>query len=219
MTVGNVTVDTSANAQDGYWTTDTSGTLTVCQSTDSWNVHYDVSTNTLTLNGAKITGGNNIFRAGIYAATFQDQLVSLTIVLEGTNTVSGSMGIYVLEEWSTTNGGASLTITGGGSLTASGRSGIMVQGNHGNSTLTIQNANVTAQGNAYGNGVTVRSGGTNSGTHTITLSVEGGSLTARGRNGIGFDSASSVTISAVNLTVGGNAIVRGQRRDQFHLHR
>ena len=84
----------------------------------------------------------------------------------------------------------------------------MVQGNHGNSTLTIQNANVTAQGNAYGNGVTVRSGETNSGTNTITLSVEGGSLTARGGNGIGFDSASSVTISAVNLTVGGNAIVR-----------
>ena len=134
--------------------------------------------------------------------------MSLTIVLEGTNTVSGDIGIDVLEEWSTTNGGASLTITGGGSLTASGRSGIMVQGNHGNSTLTIQNANVTAQGNAYGNGVRVQSGETNSGTHTITLSVEGGSLTASGRNGIGFDSASLVTISAVNLTVGGNAVVR-----------
>ena len=209
LTVGNAIVDTSANAQDGYWTTDTSGTLTVCQSTDSWNVHYDVSTNTLTLNGAKITGGNNIFRAGIYAATFQDQLVSLTIVLEGTNTVSGDIGIDVLEEWSTTNGGASLTITGSGSLTASGsQHGIIVQGNHGNSTLTIQNANVTAQGNAYGDGVRVQSGESNSGTHTITLSVEGGSLTASGRNGIGFDSASSDTISAVNLTVGGNAIVR-----------
>ena len=153
------------------------------------------------MNGAKITGGDNPFNAGIYAA---GQNVSLTIVLQGENTItSNGYGIFVYAP-----GSASLTITGGGSLTASGRSGIMVQGNHGNSTLTIQNANVTAQGNAYGNGVTVRSGETNSGTHTITLSVEGGSLTASGRNGIGFDSASSDTISAVNLTVGGNAIVR-----------
>ena len=108
----------------GYWTTDTSGTLTVCKSTDSWNVHYDVSTNTLTLNGAKITGGYIPFNVGIYAA---GQNVSLTIVLQGKNTItSDGYGIYVS---SNSNGSASLTISGeeDGNLTASGVGGPGIQ--------------------------------------------------------------------------------------------
>ena len=38
--------------------------------------------------------------------------------------------------------------------------------------------------------------------------MEGGSLTASGSTGISFDSASSNTVSATNLTVSNNAIVR-----------
>ena len=106
-------------------------------------------------------------------------------------------------------GDASLTITGSGSLTASGDiNGINVQSNSGDATLTIQSADVTLTSNS-GNGVTVQAGSTNSsGEHTITLSVEGGSLTASGSKGISFDSASSYTVSATNLTVSNNAIVR-----------
>lgn len=213
LKVGNVTIDTS---KDGSWTTGNDGKLSeYTDSGDAWNVHYDASTNTLTLNGATITGEYNAtinpYSVGIYAPASDGQPVSLTIVLQGENEVSGgTMGIYVLEEYSTTTGGATLTIMGNGSLNASGSSnGIQVQGNHGDAALTIRSADVMAQGGTYGNGVLVQAGSsTSSGTHTITLSVEGGNLTASGNTGIGFDSASSSTISATNLTVSNNAIVR-----------
>ena len=205
LMVGNVIVDTSANAQDGYWTTDTSGTLTVCKSTDSWNVHYDVSTNTLTLNGAKITGGYIPFNVGIYAA---GQNVSLTIVLQGKNTItSDGYGIFV---YAPSTGAASLNITegeDGGSLAASGfDKGILVQSNSDDAALTIQNADVEATVTApNGYGVTVQA---DEGSDA-TLTVNGGSLTASGGSssgaGIYFYAPSS---SNIDLTVNSNAIVR-----------
>ena len=163
---------------------DSNGNLTNEGATsENYNVHYNATNNTLYLNGAKITGGNNPSDAGIYAAASQGQPVSLTIVLEGTNTVSGSMGIYVLEEWSTTNGGASLTITGGGSLTASGSDkGILVQSNSDDAALTIEDADVKAKcTSSAGDGVRVRSGESSD----ATLTVNGGSLTASGRGTYG----------------------------------
>ena len=179
--VGNVIVDTFANAQDGYWTTDTSGTLTVCQSTDSWNVHYDVSTNTLTLNGAKITGGDNLSNAGIYAA---GQNVSLTIVLQGKNTItSDGLGVFV---YAPSTGAASLNITegeGGGSLTTSGfDKGISVQSNSDDAALTIEDADVEATCTlSSGDDVRVQAGESSD----ATLTVDGGSLTAAGRGNDG----------------------------------
>src|SRR5699024_4150867 len=101
----------------------------------------------------------------------------LTIALEGTNTIAEvSMGIYVLASSESTVS-SSLTITGDGSLNANGsRNGIRVVSNSGGATLTIQNADVTSQGDTDGNGVTVRAGSSSS----AFLSVDGGSLTATG---------------------------------------
>ena len=149
----------------GYWTTGENGKLSECDdSTEpptTWNVHYEVSTNTLTLNGATITGEidtTNPSGAGIYASAFTDRPVSLTIVLQGENKVSGDIGIYVWEGHSSTTGGATLTITGdsGGSLNASGSSnggGIRVQGNNGDATLTIPaGTNLTNEGTINNSG-------------------------------------------------------------------
>ena len=205
----------------GYWTTDGEGSVTAYtgESTPTDNyIHYDADTNTLTLHNATIKKGLD-YSEGIQGGTYipgsaigvlnLNGDAELTITLAGTNTIEDvSTGIFVLAHSSYT-GDASLTITGSGSLTASGNiNGINVQSNSGDATLTIQSADVTLTSNS-GNGVTVQAGSTNSsGKHTITLSVEGGSLTASGSTGISFDSASSYTVSATNLTVSNNAIVR-----------
>lgn len=205
----------------GYWTTDSEGNVT--QYTEGGTppdnyIHYDADNNTLTLHNATIKKALK-YGEGIQGGTYipgsaigvfnQNGDAELTITLAGTNTIEDvSTGIFVLAHSSYT-GDASLTITGSGSLTASGNiNGINVQSNSGDATLTIQSADVTLTSNS-GNGVTVQAGSTNSsGEHTITLSVEGGSLTASGSTGISFDSASSYTVSATNLTVSNNAIVR-----------
>ena len=205
----------------GYWTTDGEGSVTAYtgESTPTDNyIHYDADTNTLTLHNATIKKGLD-YSEGIQGGTYipgsaigvlnLNGDAELTITLAGTNTIEDvSTGIFVLAHSSYTDD-ASLTITGSGSLTASGNiNGINVQSNSGDATLTIQSADVTLTSNS-GNGVTVQAGSTNSsGEHTITLSVEGGSLTASGSTGISFDSASSYTVSATNLTVSNNAIVR-----------
>ena len=78
-------------ANDSYWTTDANGKLTTCNATENWNVKYEYSTVTLTLKNATIIGvpdNVNTVGAGIYAASSSDP-VSLNIVLEGENKVSG----------------------------------------------------------------------------------------------------------------------------------
>ena len=214
--VGNVNV-----TNGGYWTIDSDGNVTASTAGDTLTenyIHYDAGDNTLTLHNATIKKGldyNESIQGGTYilgsaiGVFNQNGDAELTITLEGTNTIEDvSTGIFVLAHSSYTDD-ASLTITGSGSLTASGNiNGINVQSNSGDATLTIQSADVTLTSNS-GNGVTVQAGSTNSsGGHTITLSVDGGSLTASGRTGISFDSASSYTVSATNLTVSNNAIVR-----------
>ena len=205
----------------GYWTTDSEGNVNQYTEggTPSGNyIHYDTDTNTLTLYNATIKKGLD-YSEGIQGGTYilgsaigvfnQNGDAELTITLEGTNTIEDvSTGIFVLAH-SPSTGDATLTITGSGSLDASGSlNGILVQSNGGDATLTIQSADVTLTSNS-GNGVTVQAGSTNSsGGHTIKLSVVGGSLTASGSTGISFDSASSYTVSATNLTVSNNAIVR-----------
>ena len=200
----------------GYWTTDSDGNVTASTGegtpADKF-IHYDAENNVLTLHNATIKKGLD-YSESIQGGTYilgsaigvfnQNGDAELTIELEGDNTIENvSTGIFVLAHSSST-GIARLTITGSGSLTASGSlNGINVQSNGDNATLTIQSADVTL------NGVTVQAGSTtSSGGHTITLSVEGGSLTASGSTGISFDSASSDTVSATNLTVSNNAIVR-----------
>lgn len=210
LVIGNVTVDTS---QGGYWTTDsTTGELTESSAGESWNVHYDAGSNTLTLNGATISGSGsenpstNYSNAAIYADS-KGQPVSLAIVLEGANTVSASVGVFV---WSET-GAASLAITGPGSLNASCfQIGILVQSNGNNAALTIRDADVEAAvTSAAGDGITVQMG-INS---DASLTVDGGSLTAAGNGdsgtGVRFQFGSGVSGSGTpGLTVNGNTVVR-----------
>ena len=205
----------------GYWMTDSEGNVIEYSGTgtptDNY-IHYDEVNNVLTLHNTTIKKGLD-YSEGIQGGTYipgsaigvfnLNGDAELTITLAGTNTIEDvSTGIYVLAHSSST-GDATLTITGSGNLDASGSlNGIMVQSNSGDATLTIQSTDVTLTSNS-GNGVTVQAGSADSsGGHTITLSVEGGSLTASGSTGISFNSASSNTVSATKLTVSNNAIVR-----------
>lgn len=181
---------------------------------NNYNIKWDGST--LTLNGAKIKGATSseslYATAGIYAFSNSGD-VSLNIALQGVNEIfDSSHGIWV---FSSSTGAATLTITGDGSLTASGSlSGILVQSNDGDATLTIQNADVTAENSiSSGDGVTVRAGSSSS----ASLSVDGGSLTATGTgvgSGINFLFGSWVSGSGMpSLTVSGNAMVKASGGD------
>lgn len=191
----------------GYWTTDSEGNVAAYTGTgapaDSY-IHYDESTNTLTLHNATIKrelalnpdipGGTIIAAAAIGVANTNGD-AELTIQLEGANIISVSTGVHVYAN----SGTARLTISGDGSLTASGtvNSGIMVQSNSGDTTLTIQNTEVTAT-STYNDGVRVQSGSSSS----ASLTVEGGSLIASGRKGILFPEGNP------SLNVSDSAIVR-----------
>ena len=80
-----------------YWTTGTDGKLTASNESGNWNVKYDPSTVTLSLQNAKISGGNATtsppYGAGIYALSSSGQPVALTIELIGENTITGTFGI------------------------------------------------------------------------------------------------------------------------------
>ena len=210
-----------------YWTTDNSGGLTrVENATDNsanWSVRYNPTNATLTLKGANITGNYNQYynphTAGIYALCSQDQPVALTIELIGENTITGYYGIYVNAEISANSNGtdASLTITGenNGSLKVSGSNhGIFVKSGTGNASVTIENASVdakTTQTNSGYAGVCVQSSANATGSPNISLSVNGGSLTASGGtsgDGIQFVVGAYVATSATtSLSVTNNAIV------------
>ncbi len=192
----------------GYWTTDTDGKLT-SGSESSWNVHYDASANTLTLNNATIAGASSESTlhntVGIYASS-SSRDVSLTISLQGENTItSNGSGIYV---YSSTTGDASLTITGSGSLDASGsQTGIGVVSNGGDAALIINSAEVKAVGGTYTSysGVWVQA----QNGSDVSLTVDGGSLTASGDTGICFQFGTSESGSGTpSLNVSGNAVVK-----------
>ena len=205
----------------GYWKTTTEGNL-ITGSENDYNVYYD-GNGTLTLNGATIQGGTSTgsvpYGAGIYAQCSNGQSVTLTIKLIGKNTITGYYGIYVNAEISENSNGtdASLTITGenNGSLEVSGSFyGVFVKSGTGNASVTIENASVdamTTQTNSGYAGVCVQSSANATGSPNISLSVDGGSLTASGGtsgDGIQFVVGSSQASDATtSLTVSGNAIV------------
>ena len=213
--VGGKTLTGSADSPAYATTNDDTGEVTVLEAAPSdnqWNIKWDGST--LTLDGAKIKGGTSseslYATVGIYAFSNSGD-VSLNIALKGVNEIfDSSHGIWV---YSSSSGTASLDITGenGSTLIASGSSsGILVQSNSGEATLTIQNADVTAENSSSsGDGVTVRAGSSSS----ASLSVDGGSLTATGKNedcaGIRYTfGSSSFGSGKPSLTVSGNTIVR-----------
>lgn len=207
-----------------YWTTDESGGLTrdydATDNSADWSVRYNPTNATLTLRDAIIkktnTSGNN---AVIYAQSNSQSAVSLTIELEGRNTIecaSAYYGIYVNAEMSGTSYGkdASLTITGNGSLDVSGSSyGIYVKSGSGDASLTIEEASVVANTTSqYYSGVVVQSSSFSQNAPALSLAVNGGSLTANGGDngaGIQFNVVSSDANDATtSLTVENNAIVK-----------
>ena len=209
-----------------YWTTGTDGKLTESNESGNWNVKYDPATVTLTLRGATIQGGTNTgyvtFGSGIYALCSSNQPVALTIELIGTNTITGNYGIYVNANQGTTSGtDASLVIKNGGdngnngslTVTGTGNSGLHIISGTGDASLTIKNVSVVANATSSysGSGVCVQSGASATGTPNISLSVDGGSLTASGTgnsDGILFNVGNSSVSATTSLTVSANAIVR-----------
>ena len=204
-----------------YWTTDGEGSVTAYtgESTPTDNyIHYDADTNTLTLHNAIIkdelpytdTPAGSLINGAAIGVLNQDGNAELTIQLEGDNTIEDvSTGIYVLAH-SPSTGAASLTITGSGSLTTEGSgsgslSGILVQSNAGNANLTINNVDVTAT-NSNTQGIRLQSAGSS----TVSLTVNGGELTASGKDaGIDYVCGNGLIGSGTpRLTVCGNTIVK-----------
>ena len=220
--VGNKQVISSTETT--YWTTDASGTLTQSNENGTWNVKYDPESATLTLSGASIQGGSNTVSApygsGIYALSRSGQPVSLTIELIGTNTITGNYGIYVdAQQGGTVGTNASLLIRNSSDndiLEVSGSShGIYVKSGTGDASLTINDVSVVAKTTRTDSGyagVYVQSGASATTSPNISLSVNGGSLTASGTessDGILFYVGSSqATGATTSLTVSDNAIVR-----------
>ena len=219
--VGNQQVISSSDIT--YWTTDEStGGLTKYEgNNDNWNVKYDQSTATLTLKNANISGSfhqyDNPYTAGIYAQGKSNQPVALTIELIGTNTITGTYGIFLNAEINAYSYGtnATLTIMGenNGSLGVSGSGhGIYVKSGTGNASLNIKNVAVTSSTNGnYAAGVYVMSSAHATNSPNISLAVDGGNLTASGTgssDGIWFYVGSSqATGATTSLTVSENAIV------------
>ncbi len=209
-----------------FWTTDKStGGLTKCEGNDdNWNVKYDPSTVTLSLQNAKISGDNATtsppYGSGIYALCNSNQPVALTIELIGTNTITGNYGIFVDAQQGVIVGtDASLLIQNSsdyGILEVSGSShGIYVKSGTGNASLTIKDASVVAScRSSYGGGyagVCVHSGSDATSSPKLSLAVDGGSLTtiaSEGNDGIQFYvGAHGVTSETTSLSVTNNAIV------------
>lgn len=221
--VGNQNVKSGEDTT--YWTTDDSGGLVKSDETANWTVRYNPNTATLTLNGATITGSSDSSvskGAGIYALCYNGNPVSLTIELIGTNTITGSYGIYLDGH----QGGAictnaSVLIKNGndsgesGSLTVNGTSnhGIYIISGTGNASLTIENASVVANATSSygGSGVCVQSGASSKDSPKLSLAVNGGSLTtsdSASDEGIKFYvGASEANSATTSLTVNDNAIV------------
>ena len=196
-----------------YWATTDSGELELVEgasdTSNNWNVKYDPNSATLTLKNATIEGWYddvNTSGAGIYAASSSGP-VSLNIVLEEENKVSGMYGIDV----SSSGGSASLNISGSGSLTVSGHSGNGIgifMSSQNSANLTIEEASVTALGSQVG-GSGVRLITSQTGSPSLTIEVKGGSLQASGEtNGIHFLSNVNDATAVANLNVSGNAMVK-----------
>ncbi|OUN41002.1 hypothetical protein B5G26_12735 [Anaerotignum lactatifermentans] len=210
-----------------YWKTNDSGALErvvgANDTSNNWNVKYDPNSATLTLSWATITGSGGIEStsqdAGIYALCSSNNPVSLTIKLIGTNTITGSYGIYVdAQQGGIVGTNASLLIQNSGndgSLEVSGSFyGIFVKSGTGNASVTIENASVdakTTQTNSGYAGVYVHSSARATNSPQLSLAVNGGSLTTSGSasgEGIKFYVGAYVATSATtSLTVTDNAIV------------
>ena len=207
----------------GYWTSSDDGTNWTSpqeEPTGDSYIYYD-GQGTLKLHNATIQGGSNTgsapFGSGIYALCSSNQPVALTIELIGTNTITGTFGIFLNAEIDASSYGtnATLTITSenNGSLEVSGSNhGIFVNSGTGNASLNIEKATVTSSTDGeYDAGVYVMSSMHAISSPQLSLKVNGGSLTtsaSEGNDGIQFYVGSSeATDATTRLTVSENAIV------------
>ena len=152
-----------------------------------------------------IEGGT--FISGSAIGVFnQSGNAELTISLVGTNTIANvGKGIFVLASSASTSS-SNLTIQGDGSLNASAsQTGIWVQSNGNNAALCVENAEVTASPDgAVKNGVLVQA----KDGSDVSLTVNGGSLTASVNANIWFQFGSGVSGSGTpTVTVINNAVV------------
>lgn len=211
--VGNTKISaTKYENNAAYWTSSDGITWTpqTDKPTADSYIHYD-GNGTLTLHNVSIQGkdNNDTHGHGIYAMSSSGP-VSLSIVLEEKNNVSGVYGINV----SSDGGDASLNISGSGSLTVSSPNyngiGIFMSSKT-NANLTIEGASVTALGNQSG-GCGVRLITSQTGSPSLTIEVKGGSLQASGEtNGIQFLSNVNDATAVANLKVSGNAMVKASK--------
>ena len=215
----------------GYWTSSDGGTTwTNTQQSDPpsgdsyirYNGQGTLELHNATIRGGSITGSAP-FGSGIYALSSSNQPVTLTIELIGENTITGTFGIYVNATPPTTPGtDASLVIKKSGdngdngslTVTGTGNSGLHIISGTGDASLTIKNASVdakTTQTYSSYAGVCVQSGASATGSPNISLSVNGGSLTASGTgnsDGILFHvGQSQATGATTSLTITDHAIV------------
>ena len=203
----------------GYWTTDSNGSVTAYTDdgapADNY-IHYNAANNTLTLHNATIkkgldysesTQGGTYINGSAIGVFNQSGNAELTIRLVGTNTIANvGKGIFVLAS-SASTGSSNLTIQGDGSLNASAsQTGIWVQSNGNNAALCVENAEVTASADgAVKNGVLVQA----KDGSDVSLTVNGGSLTASVNANIWFQFGSGASGSGTpTVTVGNNAIIR-----------
>ena len=204
----------------GYWTTDSDGNVTASTAgetpTDNY-ISYDAENNVLTLHNATIKNeleynesieGGTFINGSAIGVFNKSGNAELTISLVGTNTIANvGKGIFVLAS-SASTGSSNLTIQGDGSLdTSSSQAGIWVQSNSNNAALSIKNAKVTATiVDSYGSdGVLVQA----KDGSDVSLTVNGGSLTASVNANIWFQFGSGVSGSGTpTVTVSNNAIVR-----------
>ena len=143
----------------GYWTTDSEGNVAAYTGTgapaDSY-IHYDESTNTLTLHNATIKrglalnpdipGGTIIAAAAIGVANTNGD-AELTIQLEGANIISASTGVHVYANSGTARLTNSGTLTNNGTINNSGTLPNNISGNGTiNHAPTITTANPLPSG-------------------------------------------------------------------------
>lgn len=209
----------------GYWTSSDGGKVWTSPADEPEGnnyIYYD-GQGTLKLHNVTIQGADNTgsppYGAGIYALCSQDQPVALTIELIGTNTITGTFGIFLNAEIDASSYGtnATLTITGenNGSLQVSGLNyGIYVKSGTGGASLNINDASVVASSSSSYSGyagVYVQSGASATDSPQLSLAVNGGSLStsaSEGNDGIQFYVGSSqATGATTSLTVSENAIV------------
>ena len=190
MVIGNINV-----SDTGYWLTDSDGVLSE-GTADNYNVAYDASSNTLTLNNATIVSNNY---EGYAIGVNSQKAIDFKINISGDNKISASdIGLYVRS----TNSNSTLNIDGNGSLTVDAfQNAIRVESNASDATLNITNINLNTSASGYFEDLKVLSGANAS----SNLIMDGSNFTTSSNNAILLDWPSVATEGKPTFTLNNNA--------------